>query len=58
MTLKIDKALEEVWELKKSCYEEVKDLPLSSALQKRLEDSIESAKKLNFRVKTIKMART
>ena len=45
---KISKALQEVWNLKQACYEEVKDMPLKSALKKRLLDSLESTRRLGF----------
>jgi hypothetical protein len=43
------KSLKEVWDMKQACYEEVKDLPLKTALKKRLFDSLNSAKKLGFK---------
>ena len=50
MINKIPKSLQEVWDLKQACYEEVKDMPLKDALKKRLYDSLESVKKLGFKL--------
>ena len=44
----ISKALQEVWDLKQACYEEVKNMSLKDAIKKRLSDSLESTKKLGF----------
>ncbi|MCF7847582.1 MAG: hypothetical protein K9M45_01935 [Kiritimatiellales bacterium] len=44
----VAKSMEEVWEWKDSCYREVESLPLHSALQKRLKDSIEKTRELGL----------
>ena len=53
MMNKISKELQEVWDIKDACYEEVKDLPLLDALEKRLSDSMKSVKELNINFKNV-----
>jgi len=50
------KSLQEVWELKEACYDEVKEMPLKDALTKRLVDSLKSAKELGFKLNTKKIS--
>ncbi|MEW6235788.1 MAG: hypothetical protein AB1656_10415 [Candidatus Omnitrophota bacterium] len=45
---KESKSLLDVWEWKESTYQEVADLPIEQALEKRILDSTQSAKKLGF----------
>ena len=42
MMNRVSKELQEVWDIKDACYEEVKDLPLLDALEKRLTDSMKT----------------
>jgi predicted XRE-type DNA-binding protein len=42
-TIEESKALKEVWEWKDKAYEEVKNLDIKSALEKRLSDAIRTA---------------
>ena len=46
----ISKSMQEVWEIKEACYEEVKDLKLKDALKKRLRDSMDKARELGFEI--------
>jgi hypothetical protein len=45
------KSMREVWEWKESAYRKVAHLDLDAALKKRLEDSIRTARELNFPTK-------
>ena len=49
---KISKAMQEVWDIKQACYDEVKDLPLKQAVKKRITDSIESVKRSGIKTVT------
>jgi len=48
MKAKDSKALREVREWKARAYSEVADLDLDAALRKRLQDSVETARRLNI----------
>ncbi|NUM37062.1 MAG: hypothetical protein HUU50_21175 [Candidatus Brocadiae bacterium] len=49
--IKESKSLLDVYEWKESAYQEVANLPLDEALEKRIEDSMKMAKKLGFSIK-------
>ena len=49
--IKESKAQLEVWKWKDIAYREVKNMDLKSAIRKRLEDSIETAKKSRISLK-------
>ena len=48
MKSKISQALLEVWELKDICYNEVKDLPIEKALEKRIQASLTTVKNMKI----------
>ena len=50
MMSKISRELQEIWDIKQACYEEVKDLPLIEALEKRLSDSMKTVKELGIKM--------
>lgn len=50
MMNKESKSLQEVWDMKQACYEEVKNLPIKDALKKRLSDSLKCTKELGFKL--------
>lgn len=54
MMNKVSKALQEVWDMKEACYQEIKDLPLEEALRKRIEDSLKTTKELGFKLSSEK----
>jgi len=47
---KISKALLEVWQWKDECYNEVKNLPIEKAIEKRIEDSYKTVKRMGFKL--------
>ena len=49
MMSKISREMQEVWDIKQACNEEVKDLPLIEALEKRLTDSMKTVKELGIK---------
>ncbi|MCX7046066.1 MAG: hypothetical protein NTX50_11350 [Candidatus Sumerlaeota bacterium] len=46
--IKESQALLDVWKLKENAYKKVAHLEIGAAIEKRLRDSIETAKKLNM----------
>jgi hypothetical protein len=46
--IKDAKALREVWEWKEKAYREVEGLELDEALKRRIQDSLETSRKLNI----------
>ncbi len=55
---KVPKTLIEVWRCKEEAYKEVENLPIETAIERRIDDSIRMTKKLKFiMVKLVKTER-